>query len=62
VNTCVSALVKHPGFFQFDLAATSVNLPQQAVFVALHMKGARPGPFARLVASLLRETKAGAAP
>ena len=62
VNTCVSALVKHPGFFQFDVAATSVNLPKQAVFVALHMKGTRPEPFARLVALLLRDTKARATP
>jgi hypothetical protein len=63
VNTCVSALVKHPGFFQFDLAATSVNLPREAVFLALHMKGTRPAPFSRLVAMLLRETRArGSAP
>jgi hypothetical protein len=62
VNTCVSALVQHPGFFQFDLVATSVNLPRQAVYFALHMKGARPAPFARLAAMLLRETKARTSP
>jgi hypothetical protein len=62
VNTCVSALVKHPGFFQFDVVATSINLPRQAAFVALHMKGARSGPFSRMLSALLRDTKARPAP
>jgi serine protease Do len=45
INTCTSALVAHPGFFNYDLVATTVDRPRSAAFVAVHMKGVRPASF-----------------
>ena len=45
VNTCVSALVAHPGFFNFDVVATSVDRSHEAAFVAVHLKGVQPATF-----------------
>jgi serine protease Do len=44
-SACVSALVEHPGFFNYDLVATTVTHPTVAAFVAVHMKGVRPASF-----------------
>jgi hypothetical protein len=62
-NTCVSALVDHPGFFNYDLAATTVTHPHEAAYVAVHMKGVRPGSFRSFAARALASTRlAEAAP
>ncbi len=53
VNTCVSALVDHPGFFNYDVVATSVDRPREAAFVAVHMKGVRPLAFTSFAESTL---------
>ena len=44
-TACVSALVEHPGFFNYDFVATTVTQPSVAAFVAVHMKGVRPASF-----------------
>jgi hypothetical protein len=44
-SACVSALVEHPGFFNYDFVATTVTHPRVAAFVAVHMKGVHPASF-----------------
>jgi S1-C subfamily serine protease len=56
-NACVSALVDHPGFFNFDLAATTVTDPRAAAFVAVHMQGVRPASFRAFTERALSSTR-----
>jgi hypothetical protein len=53
VHTCLNAFVKHPGLFNFDLVATSVSQPDEAVFVGLHLRGFRSESYAAAARSLL---------
>jgi serine protease Do len=53
VNTCGSAYVSYPGYFDFDLTATTVTRPREAAFVALHGKGLTAPSFAALVRRFL---------
>ena len=39
MSTCLNAYVKHPGFFNADLVATSVSHPREAAFVGAHLRG-----------------------
>lgn len=55
-SACVSALVEHPGFFNYDLVATTVTHPRVAAFVAVHMKGVRPESFRTFTARALGST------
>lgn len=38
VETCLSAYVREPGLFDFDLVATSLDRPREAAYVALHFR------------------------
>lgn len=53
VHTCLNAFVKHPGLFNFDLVATSLSRPDEAVFVGLHLRGFRFESFASVARRLL---------
>ncbi len=53
VHTCLNAFVKHPGLFNFDLVATSLSRPDEAVFVGLHLRGFRYESFASVARRLL---------
>lgn len=55
VNTCLNAYVKHPGFFNFDLTATSVTRTREAISLAVHMKGFRFESFRDLTRDLLAQ-------
>ena len=48
INTCASAYVSYPGYFDFDLTATTLTRPREAAFVALHGKGLTAPSFAAL--------------
>lgn len=48
INTCASAYVAYPGYFDFDLTATTLTRPREAAFVALHGKGLTAPSFAAL--------------
>lgn len=48
VDTCASAYVSYPGYFDFDLTATTLTRPREAAFVALHGKGLSAPSFAAL--------------
>lgn len=41
IATCVVAFKEYPGFFDLDLAATSLSRPDEAMFVSLSFKGFR---------------------
>jgi serine protease Do len=56
-SACVSALVEHPGFFNYDLVATTVTHPRTAAFVAVHMKGVRPESFRTFTERALGSTR-----
>jgi S1-C subfamily serine protease len=56
-TSCVSALVDHPGFFNFDVVATSVTDAHEAAFVALHLKGVRLSTFQDLLRPVLAGTR-----
>lgn len=55
VNTCLNAYVKHPGFFNFDLVATSVTRARESISLAVHMKGFRFPSFRGLTSDLLAQ-------
>jgi hypothetical protein len=48
INTCASAYVSYPGYFDFDLTATTLTRPREAAFVSLHGKGLTAPSFAAL--------------
>lgn len=54
LSACLSAYVDHPGLFDIDLIATSVDDPRQVLFVSLQMSGFRLQPFRELAERLLR--------
>lgn len=54
IHTCLNAYVKHPGLFNFDVVATSLSRPHEAVYLAAHMKGFRLDSFSTVVRDLLR--------
>lgn len=56
-SACVSALVDHPGFYNYDLVATTVTHPSAAAFVAVHMKGVRPASFRTFTERALTSTR-----
>jgi hypothetical protein len=56
-TACVSALVEHPGFFNYDLVATTVTHPRTAAFVGVHMKGVRPASFRTFTQRALESTR-----
>jgi S1-C subfamily serine protease len=56
-NACVTALVDHPGFFNYDLVATTVTDPREAAFVAVHMRGVRPASFRTFTERALTSTR-----
>ena len=56
-SACVSALVEHPGFFNYDFVATTVTQPRAAAFVAVHMKGVRPASFRTFTERALGSTR-----
>jgi hypothetical protein len=56
-SACVSALVEPPGFFNYDLVATTVTQPSVAAFVAVHMKGVRPASFRTFTERALGSTR-----
>jgi serine protease Do len=62
VNTCVNAYVKHPGFFDFDLAATSLYDPREAIFLSVQMKGFRLASFESLTRRFLEGVRPAARP
>jgi hypothetical protein len=53
VHTCLNAFVKHPGLYNFDLVATSLSRPDEAVFVGLHLRGFRFESFKTVARRLL---------
>jgi hypothetical protein len=53
VHTCLNAFVKHPGLYNFDLVATSLSRPDEAVFVGLHLRGFRFESFRTVARRLL---------
>jgi serine protease Do len=57
VETCVTAYVKHPGFLNLDLVATSLTRTREAVYVALHAQGFHLEPVMEMARRLLRETR-----
>jgi hypothetical protein len=62
INTCLSAFVRYPGFYNFDLVATSLSRNREALYVAVHMKGFRPESFLTLSRSLLEGIRPGPRP
>jgi hypothetical protein len=54
VNACSYAYVHHPGLGYFALTATSVSLPREAVYVALHGRGVGTDTFLSLSRVLLK--------
>jgi serine protease Do len=62
LNTCASAYVSYPGYFDFDLTATTLTRPHEAAFVSLHGKGLTAPSFAALFRRFLGDVRfAGAA-
>lgn len=61
-TACVSALVEHVGFFNYDLVATTVTHPSVAAFVAVHMTGVRPASFRTFTERALSSTRLVDAP
>jgi len=61
-TACVSALVEHAGFFNYDLVATTVTHPSVAAFVAVHMTGVRPASFRTFTERALGSTRLVDAP
>jgi hypothetical protein len=62
VDSCVSAYVKHPGFVNLDLVATSLSRPREAAYLALHAKGFHLDAVLELARRLLRDTRLAEAP
>jgi len=61
-TACVSALVEHAGFFNYDLVATTVTHPSVAAFVAVHLTGVRPASFRTFTERALGSTRLVDAP
>ncbi|MET0555996.1 MAG: serine protease [Vicinamibacteria bacterium] len=57
VNTCASAYVSYPGYFDFDLTATTLTRPREAAFVSLHGKGLTSPSFAALLRRFLGDVR-----
>jgi serine protease Do len=57
VNTCLYAYVRYPGFYDFDLAATSLSRPREALYLAVHMKGFGFEAFDTLTRALLADLR-----
>lgn len=57
VETCASAYVSYPGYFDFDLTATTLTRPREAGFVSLHGKGLTAPSFASLVHRFLGDVR-----
>jgi len=57
VNTCLNAYVKHAGFYNFDLTATTLTRAREAIYVAVHMKGFRFDSFRNLTRDLLGQVR-----
>jgi hypothetical protein len=57
VNTCASAYVSYPGYFDFDLTATTLTRPREAAFVSLHGKGLTAPAFAALFRRFLGDVR-----
>src|SRR4029450_5959261 len=55
VNSCATAYVDYPGFFDFDLVATTTSRRLEASFLALHVKGFRTASFDALLRHLLAD-------
>jgi hypothetical protein len=62
VEACVSAYVKHPGFVNVDLVATSLSRPQEAAYVAVHANGFHLDAVLELARRLLGQTRLEAGP
>jgi serine protease Do len=62
VNTCTSALVKHPGLFNFDLVATTLSQPRHGACLTLRAKGLKLESFLRLARVILDTARLGATP
>jgi hypothetical protein len=56
-SACVSALVEYPGFFNYDLVATTVTHASVAAYVAVHMKGVRTSSFRTFTERALGSTR-----
>jgi hypothetical protein len=57
IDTCASAYVSYPGYFDFDLTATTLTRPREAAFVALHGKGLTAPSFAALLRRFLGDVR-----
>ena len=57
INTCASAYVSYPGYFDFDLTATTLTRPHEAAFVSLHGKGLTAPSFAALFRRFLGDVR-----
>jgi hypothetical protein len=57
VGTCVNALVRYPGLFQFDLIATSVSRSRQGACVALRGRGLSLESFSTLTRGVLESVR-----
>src|SRR5262245_51406379 len=59
INTCVSAYVKHPGFYNIKLQAMTVSNSHEAIYVVLDVKGFRVESCRQLAESLLGRVRWG---
>jgi serine protease Do len=59
VDTCLSAFVEHPGFFDVDLAATSLDRPREAAYLAVHAQGFRLESALHFLRVLLTSVRLG---
>jgi serine protease Do len=57
IDTCAVAYVAYPGYFDFDLTATTVTRSREAAFVALHGKGLTAPSFAALFRRFLGDVR-----
>jgi serine protease Do len=62
INTCASAYVSYPGYFDFDLTATTLTRSREAAFVSLHGKGLTAPSFAALFRRFLGDVRFAEAP
>ena len=62
INTCASAYVSYPGYFDFDLTATTLTRPRAAAFVSLHGKGLTAPSFTALFRRFLGDVRFAEAP
>jgi serine protease Do len=62
VNTCATALVKHPGLFHFEVAATTLSAPFHGANLRLNARGMRVETFLALARAILGGARLGAQP